>query len=137
MIDCVVSRSCRCRSSCNWSELRKKILSFSKTIHTITTIHAIRCRQHSAHHQCYFPDHINWSGQRLDKLADKHSSRVNFCMFAAAYGLLTDSFYGAWPIYWSSLNISGNHVRPGFFKFSIYIYSRNCFSRGHKMSFVQ
>ncbi|QLL33010.1 hypothetical protein HG536_0D05320 [Torulaspora globosa] len=36
-----------------------------------------------------------------------HSSRVNFCMFAAAFGIVTDSFYGilaniwepfAWPI---------------------------------------
>lgn len=38
---------------------------------------------------------------------DHHSSRVNFCMFAAAFGIVTDSFYGilanvfevfAWPI---------------------------------------
>ncbi|QLQ79882.1 hypothetical protein HG537_0C05300 [Torulaspora globosa] len=37
----------------------------------------------------------------------QHSSRVNFCMFAAAFGIVTDSFYGilanlwepfAWPI---------------------------------------
>lgn len=33
----------------------------------------------------------------------KHSSRVNFCMFAAAYGLLTDSFYGCLANLWSSL----------------------------------
>ncbi|CAI4063584.1 hypothetical protein SUVZ_07G3630 [Saccharomyces uvarum] len=33
----------------------------------------------------------------------KHSSRVNFCMFAAAYGLLTDSFYGCLANFWSSL----------------------------------
>lgn len=38
---------------------------------------------------------------------DGHSSRVNFCMFAAAFGIVTDSFYGilaniwevfAWPV---------------------------------------
>lgn len=38
---------------------------------------------------------------------DAHSSRVNFCMFAAAFGIVSDSFYGilanlfevfAWPI---------------------------------------
>ncbi|CAI6524449.1 AIS_HP2_G0020100.mRNA.1.CDS.1 [Saccharomyces cerevisiae] len=31
------------------------------------------------------------------------SSRVNFCMFAAAYGLITDSFYGFLANFWSSL----------------------------------
>ena len=38
---------------------------------------------------------------------DRHSSRVNYCMFAAAYGIATDSLYGvfanffeilAWPL---------------------------------------
>ncbi|EJS43636.1 YGR131W [Saccharomyces arboricola H-6] len=33
----------------------------------------------------------------------KNSSRVNFCMFTAAYGLLTDSFYGFLANFWSSL----------------------------------
>ncbi|PTN27993.1 Fhn1p [Saccharomyces cerevisiae] len=33
----------------------------------------------------------------------KHSSRVNFCMFAAVYGLVTDSLYGFLANFWTSL----------------------------------